>query len=117
LRWRLGWLPGKPRECSCGTDHVSRRHIMECPLIPAHLWDTLPLPPPESTHNAVDFAMSTLPASPTSPPPFWSDLLTILLFADRLIHPDTTFPEEPVPGSSWIDSSLDSGRSSPSPPP
>jgi len=117
LRWRLGWLPGKPRECSCGTDHVSRRHIMECPLIPAHLWDTLPLPPPESTHNAVDFAISALPASPTSPPPFWSDLLTILLFADRLIHPDTTFPEEPVPGSSWIDSPLDSGRSSPSPPP
>ncbi|KAG2178935.1 hypothetical protein INT43_001782 [Umbelopsis isabellina] len=116
MRWRMGWLPGQPRECSCGNDHLSRRHVMECPIIPSHFLDTLPAPP-ESDQNAVDFAISALTTSPRLPPPFWSDLLNILLHVDRLIHPDTIFPEEPVPGSSWTEPSPNSGRSSPSPPP
>ncbi|KAG0820575.1 hypothetical protein G6F19_012390 [Rhizopus arrhizus] len=35
VRWRLGWLPGKPEDCPCGRDRRSRRHFLECDLIPS----------------------------------------------------------------------------------
>ncbi|KAI8642065.1 hypothetical protein BD408DRAFT_344880 [Parasitella parasitica] len=33
VRYRMGWLPGKPRPCICNTDHTSRRHLHECPTL------------------------------------------------------------------------------------
>ncbi|KAI9287506.1 hypothetical protein BC943DRAFT_358032 [Umbelopsis sp. AD052] len=98
LRWRLDWLPGQPRDCLCRQDRLTRKHVLECQLIPAHLWDTLPTPPPDSNQNTIDFALSALTISPTSPPPYWSDLLSILRLVDRYVHSDTVFPEEPAPG-------------------
>lgn len=87
LRWRMGWLPGRPGDCPCNTDHTSRRHMAVCELIPSHLRDELPLPPPDG--NPIDFAISTLPKSAAVPTPNWSALLTILLHIDRITHPDT----------------------------
>ncbi|KAG2187712.1 hypothetical protein INT44_005402 [Umbelopsis vinacea] len=98
LRWRLDWLPGQPRDCLCRQDRLTRKHVLECQLIPAHLWDTLSTPPPDSNQNTIDFALSALTISPTSPPPYWSDLLSILRLVDRYVHSDTVFPEEPAPG-------------------
>jgi hypothetical protein len=117
MRWRIGWLPGNPPICPCGSGRkLTRGHILVCPMIPAHLWDKLPAPT-DSLYNRVDFALSALEPSPTEPPPFWSDLLTILLFVDLHRHPNTTFPPEPSPGSFWTTAQLITGRSPNSPPP
>ncbi|KAG1062729.1 hypothetical protein G6F41_011319 [Rhizopus arrhizus] len=59
VHWRLGWLPGKPEDCPCGRDRRSRRHFLECDLIPSFLWSDLPRCPPGS--YPIDFALSSLP--------------------------------------------------------
>jgi hypothetical protein len=100
LRWRLGWLPGKPRDCRCGTDHTSRRHLMECPLLPQHLWQQLPYPSDGSNH--LDYAISQIPASIHTPPAYWPALLTILHLIDQMCLQEGTLPAEPNPGSSWM---------------
>ncbi|KAG1374539.1 hypothetical protein G6F60_010816 [Rhizopus arrhizus] len=28
VRWRMGWIPGKPAPCSCGLGDTSRSHLM-----------------------------------------------------------------------------------------
>ncbi|KAG0907044.1 hypothetical protein G6F33_010898 [Rhizopus arrhizus] len=28
LRWRMGWLPARPIDCSCGPIHASRAHLL-----------------------------------------------------------------------------------------
>ncbi|KAG1296192.1 hypothetical protein G6F64_013227 [Rhizopus arrhizus] len=53
VRWRLGWLPGKPEDCPCGRDRRSRRHFLECDLIPSFLWSDLPRCPPGSLSSLV----------------------------------------------------------------
>jgi hypothetical protein len=100
LRWRLGWLPGKPRDCRCGIDHTSRRHLMECPLLPQHLWQALPYPSDGSNH--LDFAISQIPANINHPPAYWPALLTLLQQIDQLCLVEGTLPAEPNPGSSWM---------------
>ncbi|KAG0852483.1 hypothetical protein G6F16_013877 [Rhizopus arrhizus] len=30
LRWRMGWLPARPIDCSCGPIHASRAHLLSC---------------------------------------------------------------------------------------
>jgi hypothetical protein len=83
LRWRIGWLPGKPRDCPCGTDHTSRRHLVDCPVIPSYLWQQLPVPPP-GTHP-LDNALSQLPTSSSrKPPAYWQAVLTLLAHIDEI---------------------------------
>ncbi|KAG2178934.1 hypothetical protein INT43_001781 [Umbelopsis isabellina] len=81
-RWRLGWLPGKPRACLCGTDRSSRRHLMECPMLPQHLWLQLPYPPDGFNH--LDFAISQILAS-LIPFRHWVALLTLLFLIDQVL--------------------------------
>ncbi|KAG2171654.1 hypothetical protein INT43_008034, partial [Umbelopsis isabellina] len=100
LRWRLGWLPGKPRACLCGTDRSSRRHLMECPMLPQHLWLQLPYPSDGSNH--LDFAISQIPASLHTPPAYWPALHTLLFLIDQMCLQEGTLPPEPNPGSSWV---------------
>ncbi|EIE80717.1 hypothetical protein RO3G_05422 [Rhizopus delemar RA 99-880] len=45
IRWRMGWIPGKPAPCSCGLGDTSRSHLMVCTLVPSALWCCLPVPP------------------------------------------------------------------------
>ncbi|OAD78079.1 hypothetical protein PHYBLDRAFT_141942 [Phycomyces blakesleeanus NRRL 1555(-)] len=76
--WRMGWLPGTPKDCPCGTDHTSRRHLAVCSLVPAHLLACLPIPSNQNC-NPIDFAITALPNSSQAPcPSYWVALLTIL---------------------------------------
>ncbi|OAD80284.1 hypothetical protein PHYBLDRAFT_160931 [Phycomyces blakesleeanus NRRL 1555(-)] len=78
VRWRMCWLPGKPKECACGFDHTSRRHLQFRITIPSQLFSQLSAPPTDED-NIIDFAISALPISSTHPSPlYWKALLTIL---------------------------------------
>ncbi|KAF7721706.1 hypothetical protein EC973_004295, partial [Apophysomyces ossiformis] len=102
LRWRIGWLPGRPKECACLMDHTSRRHLRFCRAIPPTLWDSLPIPSVPGTHP-IDAALNALPTKPGSPcPPFWSDLLMILYHIEVICNPDGEYPPEPDAGSLWL---------------
>jgi hypothetical protein len=101
IRWRMGWLPGKPKPCPCSLgDHTSRRHLLECPNIPADLWLSLPVPP-GSVHR-LDYVLSQLPLSPKQQcPRYWVDLCTILWHIDQLCNPDGDYTTDPLPGDVW----------------
>ncbi|KAG1440662.1 hypothetical protein G6F55_013436 [Rhizopus delemar] len=100
VRWRLGWLPGKPEDCPCGRDRRSRRHFLECDLIPSFLWSDLPRCPPGS--YPIDFALSSLPLGRSACcPPWWSSLLLMLWYIQRLCRPDRYYPIDSSPGALW----------------
>ncbi|CAO3703465.1 unnamed protein product [Rhizopus stolonifer] len=100
VRWRLGWLPGKPEDCPCGRNRRSRRHFLECDLIPSFLWSDLPRCPPGS--YPIDFALSSLPLGRSARcPPWWSSLLLMLWHIQHLCRPDRNLPIDPSPGASW----------------
>ncbi|KAG0928768.1 hypothetical protein G6F26_012287 [Rhizopus arrhizus] len=104
VRWRLGWLPGKPEDCPCGRDRRSRRHFLECDLIPSFLWSDLPRCPPGS--YPIDFALSSLPLGRSARcPPWWSSLLLMLWHIQRLCRPDRYYAIDSSPGASWYSSS------------
>ncbi|KAG1445310.1 hypothetical protein G6F56_009960 [Rhizopus delemar] len=108
VRWRLGWLPGKPEDCPCGRDRRSRRHFLECDLLPAFLWSDLPRCPPDA--YPIDFAINSLPLGRSSTcPPWWSSLLLLLWHIQRLCAPTRDFPIDSSPGSSWFSRSSTSG--------
>ncbi|KAG1439652.1 hypothetical protein G6F56_012224 [Rhizopus delemar] len=108
VRWRLGWLPGKPEDCPCGHDRRSRRHFLECDLIPAFLWSDLPRCSPDV--YPIDFAMNSLPRGRSAAcPPWWSSLLLMLWHIQRLCAPNRDFPIDSSPGSSWSSRSSTSG--------
>ncbi|KAG1490635.1 hypothetical protein G6F53_013221 [Rhizopus delemar] len=100
VRWRFGWLPGKPEDCPCGRDRRSRRHFLECDLIPSFLWSDLPRCPPGS--YPIDFALSSLPLGRSARcPPWWSSLLLMLWYIQRLCRPNGYYPIDSSPGASW----------------
>ncbi|KAG1486873.1 hypothetical protein G6F54_013025 [Rhizopus delemar] len=100
VRWRLGWLPGKPEDCPCGRDRRSRRHFLECDLIPSFLWSDLPRCPPGS--YPIDFALSSLPLGRSARcPPWWSSLLLMLWYIQRLCRPNGYYPIDSSPGALW----------------
>ncbi|OAD75680.1 hypothetical protein PHYBLDRAFT_166906 [Phycomyces blakesleeanus NRRL 1555(-)] len=101
VRWRMGWLPGKPKECACGFDHTSRRHFQFCITIPSQLFSQLSAPPTDED-NIIDFAISALPISSTHPSPlYWKALLTILWHIDMLCNPNGNYTHETDHGSLW----------------
>ena len=95
IRWRIGWLPGKPVDCPCGSDHTSRRHMTSCERIPQQLWHHLPLSTTGS--NRIDLALNSLPGTTTTPCPFWIDLQKILRHIETLRNPEVVYPSEPTP--------------------
>lgn len=102
IRWRMGWLPGKPKPCPCGFDHTSRRHLQQnCYKVPAILWSRLPLPPSDSVANVIDYALNQLPLTSKSCPDWWSDLCTLLWHFDQLCNPDGDYSTDPTPGLVW----------------
>lgn len=106
VRWRMGWLPGKPRPCACGLGQTSRSHLVLCTMVPSYLWSCLPFPPTSYVGNHIDYVLNQLPLSPSaSCPPFWSALCTILWHFDRLCNPDGDYTTDPTPGQVWLDKS------------
>ncbi|KAG1081874.1 hypothetical protein G6F42_022783 [Rhizopus arrhizus] len=63
IRWRMGWIPGKPAPCSCGLGDTSRSHLMVCTLVPSALWCCLPVPPPDYVGHHIDYVLNLLPVS------------------------------------------------------
>ena len=101
VRWRLGWLPGRPEPCLCNLDTTSRRHFTDCLTIPVSFWVDLPPAPPD--HHPIDFAISSLPSSRSAPCPlWWPSLLAVLRCVDMACHPTKLFPADPSPGSLWL---------------
>ncbi|KAG1479610.1 hypothetical protein G6F49_013725 [Rhizopus delemar] len=95
-----GWLPGKPEDCPCGRDRRSRRHFLECDLIPSFLWSDLPRCPEGS--YPIDFALSSLPLGRSARcPPWWSSLLLMLWYIQRLCRPDRYYAIDSSPGALW----------------
>ncbi|OAD68533.1 hypothetical protein PHYBLDRAFT_74080 [Phycomyces blakesleeanus NRRL 1555(-)] len=102
IRWRMGWLPGKPKECPCGSDHTSRRHLLDCPLVPVALFEQLPQSDYDQIHR-IDFAITSLPLSSQEPrPAYWIPLLTILWHIDVICNPDGDYSHETEHGALWI---------------
>ncbi|OAD65494.1 hypothetical protein PHYBLDRAFT_176086 [Phycomyces blakesleeanus NRRL 1555(-)] len=101
IRWRMGWLPGTPKDCLCGTDHTSCCHLVLCSLVPAHLLACLPHLP-DSSCNPIDAAITALPSSSTAPcPSYWIALLIILWHFDKLCNPDGDYTHETHFGTLW----------------
>ncbi|OAD78124.1 hypothetical protein PHYBLDRAFT_141990 [Phycomyces blakesleeanus NRRL 1555(-)] len=103
VRWRMGWLPGTPKDCPCGTDHTSRCHLAVCSLVSAHLLACLPIPSDQNC-NPIDFAITALPNSSQAPcPSYWVALLTILWHFDKLCNPDGDYTHETHFGTLWAE--------------
>ncbi|KAG0861981.1 hypothetical protein G6F16_012882 [Rhizopus arrhizus] len=106
IRWRMGWIPGKPAPCSCGLGDTSRSHLMVCTLVPSALWCCLPVPPPDYVGHHIDYVLNLLPVSASARcPPFWSALCQILCHFDKICHPDIEYNSSSLPGQVWIDKS------------
>jgi hypothetical protein len=100
IRWRIGWLPGKPKPCPCGQDHTSPRHIALCLFLPRALWECLP--PPSPGNNPIDAALNLIPGPLRSAPTFWSALLQLLFQVEQLCLTEEITHDEPSPGSYWL---------------
>lgn len=103
LRWRIGWLPGKPQDCACNSDHTSRRHFSkyECNAIPPTTWDELPQPPPNI--HIIDNAINMLPTNSKEYCSYWPSLLALLWYIECCVNPSGHFPEDADPGALWRD--------------
>ncbi|ORE06461.1 hypothetical protein BCV72DRAFT_335919 [Rhizopus microsporus var. microsporus] len=56
LRWRMGWLPGRPIACRCGHSHASRAHLLSCLRVATRLNVALNTRP-----NPLDYVLNQLP--------------------------------------------------------
>ena len=104
IRWRMDWLPGKPHDCVCDSDHTSRRHFTkyECAAIPTYIWDSLPSAPP-GVHPICN-AINMLPTQVSSYGSYWPTLLLLLWYVEKCVSPSGYFPEDPDPGAMWRES-------------
>ena len=103
IRWRMGWLPGKPVECICTRDHTSRRHFSTggCVSIPSSVFDKLPHPLPGV--NLIDTAFNMLPTNASKFCDYWPSLLELLWYVECCVSPSGYFKEDPEPGANWRD--------------
>ena len=112
VRWRMGWIPGKPVPCLCGGGSTSRSHLMVCPLVPSFLWSCLPFPPSSYVGHHIDYVLNLLPRSAAAPcPPYWLALCQILYEFDKLCHPDVEYNSSLRPGQEWLNKSSVSSAS------
>ncbi|KAI8966914.1 hypothetical protein BDF20DRAFT_903547 [Mycotypha africana] len=104
VRWRMGWIPGKPKSCPCGLDHTSRRHLTtDCPKISFDTWLNLPLAPMETNLTRVDHALNDLPTSASATcPSYWVTLCRLLWTYDTFCNPEGDYSTDPDPGAVWL---------------
>ncbi|KAF7721766.1 hypothetical protein EC973_004160 [Apophysomyces ossiformis] len=100
IRWRMNWLPGRPKDCACSSRcQTTRNHFRVCPKIPTSLWCQLPTTDPPN--HPIDVAITSLPKSSRSCPRYWPALLEILWIIEGLCNPDGDYADEPPAGSIW----------------
>ena len=95
VRWRMGWLPARPINCSCGPVHASRAHLLQC----LRVAERLDLPP-DIKPNPLDYVLNQLPhkipirhsASLFSRwSSWWPVVCSIFLEIDKICLPEGTF--------------------------
>jgi hypothetical protein len=100
LRWKMGWLPGRPIACRCGHAHASRRHLVECLSVTSRLGVPLDAKP-----NPLDFVLNQLPKLKHTPSSFdqrhkqsltrwsswWPTVCAIFVEIDQICLPDEEF--------------------------
>ncbi|CAO3657892.1 unnamed protein product, partial [Rhizopus stolonifer] len=95
VRWRMGWLPARPIDCSCGPIHASRAHLLQC----LRVAERLNLPP-DIKPNPLDYVLNHLPSKiPLRHSAFlysrwsswWPVVCSILLEIDKICLPEGNF--------------------------
>ncbi|KAI9250224.1 hypothetical protein BDA99DRAFT_445269, partial [Phascolomyces articulosus] len=95
VRWRIGFLPGKPTRCWCARDNclTTIAHLTAC----FHLHLELEVPP-NSNIDPISYVLNKLPKNPPKEPHrqeywsrIWPKLCTILYNIDSFCHPDEDF--------------------------
>lgn len=132
IRWRMGWLPGKPQPCkNCNVHRTSRHHLIDCYNAADKLGVRADIKP-----NPIDYVLNTLPRK--QPPPrahsapfserykFWSVLwpaiAALMLDFDSICQPDQDFSaakDDPALGQQflqWLDNRLPPPDTDPIPP-
>jgi hypothetical protein len=97
-RWRMGWLPGRPIACRCGTPHATRSHLILCLDVARRL--DLPV---DAQPNPIDHFLnrflpvrknrlhSPLTADEMHLCKYWPTLLVIMCEIDQICLPDEDF--------------------------
>ncbi|KAG2208621.1 hypothetical protein INT45_005899 [Circinella minor] len=108
LCWWMGWLPGKPIQCTnCNSHRTSRHHLIEC-LDIAYQLDL----PPDILPNPINHLLNKLPHKPPSNPQTilflqqtWPKLMVALEQLDKVCHPDPNddIPADPELGQQFVD--------------
>lgn len=103
-RWRMGWLPGKPKPCECSRlVMTSRHHLPHCPSIPLPYIKAL-FRPFHPDVNIIDVHLNLLPLKSSDPcPASWLYLMLILQRFDRICNPEGDYSTDPPPGMVWIE--------------
>ncbi|KAI7862025.1 hypothetical protein BDF14DRAFT_1860624 [Spinellus fusiger] len=93
LRWRMGWLPGKPCPCACGLHRTSRHHLIDYLGVAIYLGVLS-----TSLPNPIDFVLNQLPMSRprnNNKTPFWTRvwpvLCCIMVEMNQICLPDGDF--------------------------
>ena len=108
LHWWMGWLLGKPVQCTNYNNHrTSRHHLIEC-LDIVYPLDT----PPDASPNPIDYLLNKLPRKqPKNPSTIlfweqhWPKLMVALEGLDRVCHLDSNndIPDDPELGLQFIE--------------
>ncbi|KAG0930507.1 hypothetical protein G6F32_011974 [Rhizopus arrhizus] len=98
VRWRMGWLPGRPIACRCGHPHASRAHLLSCLQVARRLGVASNTRP-----NPLDYVLNQLPhklPAYHSPALFsrwstwWPTICEIMFEVEQICQPDEEFTSE-----------------------
>ena len=109
LRWRMGWLPGKPTLCKCERSRTSRHHLISC-LQAATVLQV----PATAQPNPIDYVLNQLPRRPPRSQRIkdfwtirWPRLMDLMADIDNYCHPAlVNWPEDEDIGQqflTWLD--------------
>ncbi|KAG1446696.1 hypothetical protein G6F56_009491 [Rhizopus delemar] len=109
LRWRMGCLPARPIDCSCGPVYASRSHLLSCLRVAERL--NLPLDiKPSPLDYVLNLLQRKLPACPSQNffsrwSSWWPVICQVLLEIEQICLPDGTFTGSSIDtsGSLFLD--------------
>ncbi|KAG0751038.1 hypothetical protein G6F57_018723 [Rhizopus arrhizus] len=98
VRWRMGWLPGRPKACRCGHTHASRAHLLNCLRVATRLDVAINTRP-----NPLDYVLNQLPRKIPSTPSsllfsrwssWWPTICQIMLEIEQICKPEGEYTTE-----------------------